>query len=638
MRKYFGSQQAIGKTIEMEINEKFEPFTVTGVARRAPQNSTIRFEFILPFKYREALEPDWSWNWLSYPTYLLLEKTADPALVAKKMNAHYAVANAKANEEMKSLGEGSFTWGLQSFPEMHLDPKMFATSNVSDPVYSYILSGIALFILAIACINFINLTIAQSLRRAKEIGIRKVVGGQRKQLVIQFLGESVLLCAIAFLLAIGLAIAVLPTFNNLANKQLSLSYLADPFLIGGYLVLFLLTSFIAGFYPALVLSGFDPVKTLYGRGSAAGKNYLSRSLVVVQFSLATFLIIATVFVYAQFDFLTHKELGYNDKNLLQVTVHQDGNHRLMKLLKEEFSKVPGVEMAAPRMNGIWQTRSKANDKEIEFRYEHIDEAYLPTLQVPMVAGRNFSADFPGDSTRAILVNEAYVKAAGFTNPIGQKIQVNNDAGRLEIIGVVKDYHYESLKEKIGPQVFSSDPNRQFGQFMIRISPDNTPRTIAGLEKVFHSLVPYRPFEYDFKQDLNYRNYESENRWKSIISFASLITIFISCIGLFGLATLTIRRRVKEIGVRKVLGASVFQISRLVSGNFLVLVIIAFFIAVPVAWYAAHTWLQGFAYQVPMHWWIFPLACGATIIVALVTVSFQAIGASMANPVKSLRTD
>ncbi|MET0634877.1 MAG: ABC transporter permease [Chitinophagaceae bacterium] len=636
--KYFGSIDATGKNIELEISDTFQPFTVTAVAKRAPQNSTIQFDMVLPFKYREQKEPDYTWSWLSYPTYLLLEKNADITSVTHKMRAHYARANAKEIEEMKAMGVGSFTWGLQAFPDMHLDPTMRATSNASDPVYSYILTGIALFILVIACINFINLTIAQSLRRAKEIGIRKVVGGQRRQLMIQFLGESFLLCALAFLLAIGIALLILPTFNELANKHLSLGYLMDPTLVLGYIGLFLVTAFIAGFYPALVLSGFDPVKTLYNRGTNAGKNYLSRSLVVLQFALSTFLIIGTLFVYAQFDYLTHKELGYNDQNLLEVTVNRNGDKKLMALFKQEFSKLPGVEMAAPRMNGIWVTRSTANNKDIDVMYDHIDESYLPTLQVPVLMGRNFSPDFPADSTHSVLVNESYVKAAGWKDPIGQKIMLNQGPDQLEVIGVVRDYHFESLKAKIMPQVFSTDPKLHFGQFMLRIRPENQVATISAIEKIVKQLVPYHPFDYAYKQDLNFANYENELRWKSIISFAAVITIFISCIGLFGLATISIRRRIKEIGVRKVLGASVFQISRLVSGSFLLLVLIAFFIALPLAWYAANTWLQGFAYQVPGYWWIFPLSCLVTLAVALLTVGIQALNASMSNPVKSLRTE
>ncbi|RYY53574.1 MAG: FtsX-like permease family protein [Chitinophagaceae bacterium] len=637
--KYFGTADPIGKIIELEFNDTFQPFTVSGIARRSPQNSTIRFGFVLPFSYREAKEPESTWDWLSYPTYLVLAPGTDPAAVTRQMNNHYQQVNSKQIAEMKSLGQGSFTWGLQAFPAMHLDPDMYATSHVSDPAYSYILSGIAIFILIIACINFINLTIAQSIRRSKEIGIRKVVGGQRKQLVFQFLGESVLLCAFAFVLALVIAVLALPTFNQLANKQLSLTYLADPLVIAGYILLFLVTAFVAGFYPALVLSGFDPVKTLYNRVSAgAGRNLLSRSLVVVQFSLSTFLIIATLFVYAQFDFLTHKPLGYNDHNLLQVTAHKDGDKQLMKLLKQEFSKLPGVLSVAPRMNGIWVTRSKANEKDVEVLIEHIDESYLATMEVPLVAGRNFSPDFPADSTRAVLVNESYVAAAGWKDPVGKKLRLNQDKDQLEVVGVVKDYHFASLKEKIMPQIFSQGPSMPFGQFMIRISPDDKARTLAGIGKVYNSLVPFRPFEYDYKQDLNFRDYESEQRWKSIISFAAVITIFISCIGLFGLATTSIRRRIKEIGVRKVLGASEFQISRLVSGNFLVLVLIAFLISVPLAWYAASSWLQGFAYQVQGYWWIFPVACAATVAVALLTVGSQAFSASRANPVKSLRTE
>jgi putative ABC transport system permease protein len=381
--KYFGTADAVGKTLELDINNQFQPFTVSGIAKESPQNSSIKFRMLLPFKFHEKTDPETGWLWLSYPTYLVMGPKTNLAAVAAKMQKVY---DAKAHDEIidaaKHGDEGiKFKWGAQPMIQMHLDTQTEGTSDASSPVYSYILTGIAIFILLIACINFVNLNVAQSLKRSKEIGIRKVVGGQRGQLIRQFLGESFMLCSIAFLLAIIIAQSVLPLFNNLANKNLSLSYLLDFKLVASFIALFLLTGLAAGFYPAMVLSGFDPVKTLYSRSSFSGKNYLSKSLVVVQFALATFLIITTLFIYAQFDFLTHTDLGYNDKNLLEVNVGQGRNRPLMDLFKNEFAKQPGVAMVAPRMGGEWFTRAKAAGKEFDVKYEHIDENYLPTLQL-----------------------------------------------------------------------------------------------------------------------------------------------------------------------------------------------------------------------------------------------------------------
>ncbi len=639
--KYFGTTDVIGKTLDLEIDDKFEPFTVTGVARNAPQNSSIRFEMVTAFKLREQRQPETSWFWLSYPTFLVLDQHADPRVVEAKMkNSFERNASKQLAEEALHGGHApNWTWGLQAFGKMHLDKNISGTANGSDPLYAYILSGIAIFILLIACINFVNLTIAQSIRRSKEIGIRKVVGGERKQLIFQFLGESFVLCLIAFLLAIGLALLALPTFNELSGKSLSLGYLLNPWLLAAYIALFLVTGLVAGVYPALVLSGFDPVRSLYNRGVNASRNYLSKTLVVIQFSLATFLIIVTVFIYAQFNFLTHANLGYNDKNLVEVTVGRSGDQQLMEMFRTRFSKISGVRQLAPRMDGMWVTNSKANGNEIDATYEHIDENYLPLLEIPIVQGRNFSPDFPADSTMSVLVNEAYVAAAGWKQPVGEVINfINGNDANLRVVGVVKDYHAESLKAKIRPQVFSVNRTLPFGQFLIRVDADKAPAAIAAMEKVFRSLVPDHPFRYIFRDEANKRAYESEARWKRIITFSALIAIFIACIGLFGLATLAIRKRVKEIGIRKVLGASVLQISSMISGSFVKLVLIAFIIAVPLSWYAASQWLNGFAYRINVSGWVFLWVSLGVTLIAMLTVGFQALRASVANPVKSLRSE
>jgi putative ABC transport system permease protein len=629
-KKYFGTVHAIGKTLELEINHKFEPFLVSGIAKRSPQNSSIKFNLLLPFKFHEKAEPENGWLWISYSTYFVIDPRADIKSVEASMDRVYATKAKTEIEAAQKEGDfnGKFVWGVRPFLKMHLDTEYQGDDSLgaSNPVYSYILSGIAIFILLIACINFINLTVAQSLKRGKEIGIRKVVGGQRSQLIRQFLGESFVICFIAFGFAILLAWMALPVF--------------DAKLVAGFIGLFLLTGFAAGFYPALMLSGFNPVQTLYNRTKMAGKNYLSKSLVVIQFALATFLIIATMFIYAQFNFLTHMDLGYNDKNLLVATVGQGNNKNLTEVFRNEFAKLPGVTMLAPRMQGEWSTVTKAGGKDFQVRYEHIDENYLPTLQIPMIEGRNFSSAFPADSTNSVLVNEAYVSAAGWKgSAIGKTVDfLNGQQTKLTIVGVVKDYHYLSLKDKIGPQLFSVDPKLSYGKFIMRVRPEYTQQTLKAVENIYRRLVPYHPLRYAFMEDLNFKNYEAEARWRQIITFSAILTIFISSIGLFGLSMLASEKRFKEIGVRKVLGASVSSLVRLLSTNFLTLVLIANIIAFPAAWWAVRTWLQNFAYRVPVSWWVFGAAAVLALSIALLTVSIQAIRAAVANPVKSLRTE
>ena len=594
-------------------------------------------------RFREKMDPDDSWLNMFVSTFLVLNPQADPKAVAAKMIRIY---EDKARDQLKTAKERdnfnySVIWGLQPLSQIHLSTDYTAQDELTDassPVNSYILTGIAVFILIIACINFINLTIARSLKRSKEIGIRKVVGGQRSQLARQFLGESFIVCFISFAFAIVLATAALPVFNELANKRLSLSYLADTQLVLGFIGLFLISGFAAGFYPALVLSGFNPIQTLYNRVKLSGRNYLAKSLVVLQFALAALLIISTLFIYEQFHYLTHKELGYNDKDLMIVNMDRGVNKQLLSLFKTELTKNASIQIVGTHNRGRQGTVAKADGKEVQFDYDHIDDQYLPALQIPIIKGRNFSPDFPSDSTQSVLINEAFAREAGWKDPIGKTVDLFWRDRKLTVVGVVKDYHFRSLKEKIGPQLFSSEPEGNSSQVNIKISPDNIPRTLQFIETTYKKLVPFYPFSYEFKNETNLRAYESEEKWKQIISFAAVLTIFISCIGLLGLAMLSAEQRTKEIGIRKVLGASVSSIVQLISNNFLKLVLLANIIALPIAWWSVHKWLENFAYHIDIRWWVFAIAILITLIIALLTVGFQAIKAAVANPAKSLRTE
>ncbi|HXB05950.1 MAG TPA: ABC transporter permease [Puia sp.] len=642
-KKYFGTNDAVGKTLELELDGKFQTFTVTGVAKRSPENSSIQFDMLLPFSQLEKGHSNDGWLYSSYSTYLLLEPGASPQAVSAKMQKVYMEASAAQKADAAKRGfEDNTVWGLQPFARMHLDTTILnaGIANMSDPVYSYILMGIAAFILVIACINFINLTIAQSLKRSKEIGLRKVVGSSRSQLIRQFLGESYVVCCCAFLLALALASLALPLFNEMANKRLSLGYLVDAPLVAAFAGLFLITGFIAGFYPALVLSRFKPVETLYQRVSRlGGKNYLAKGLVVLQFSLATALIIGTVFFYSQYDYLTHTDLGYNDKNLLMVNVNGTDSIPLQNAYKTELSRIPGVQQVAKTLNGMWYTRATTEGHDIDVRFMHVDEDYLPTMGISLVKGRNLSRDFPADTSQSVLVNQAFVEAAGWKDPIGKTIsRLNGEERKLYVVGVVKDYHFASLKDKISPEVFTSNPRDGFGAYAIRIDPANTAHTLAAIEAVYQRIYPWQIFDHSFAEDSNYKSYEQEARWRRIITSSAILTVFISCIGLFGLSLLSIRQRTKEIGVRKVLGAGIWQVSSLVACNFIGLVLLSFLIAVPVAWYVVGRWLDNFPYRVSLNGWVFALAAGATLVIAVLTVGFQAIRAARANPVESLRVD
>ncbi|GGM74245.1 ABC transporter permease [Dyadobacter beijingensis] len=643
-QKQFGTSDALGKTLTVRTGEKntgFEPYTVTGIAKTCPQNSSIRFDILMPLVVKPA-DMERSMNWFNtfLNTFVLLAPGSNLTQVERKINAVY---NADAKEAIREVARkydmrDKKEYLLQPFTNIHLNaglPPDNGLEGRTNPQLAYILSGIAVFILLIACINFINLTVARSLKRAKEIGVRKVVGSGRMQLMAQFLGESFLLCSAAFALGLVLVQAALPTFNHLANKALAISYLFDIKLMMGYLVLFLATGLLAGFYPALVLSGYSPVKTLYNRLQLSGKNYLQTSLVVLQFAIASFLIVGTLTIYAQFDYLTSKDLGYNDKHLVSVDKQNLTREEAFRL-RQELGKDPNIIAVAPKNAGRWNTSAKVNgNTEIAFTIEAVDPEFLPAIEVPVRMGRNFSHAFPADSTHSVLVNEAFVKQAGWKNPIGQIVDFWYDNARYTVVGVTRDYHYTDLNEKIGPQVFTMKHDIPYGRFLVKIKPGTETGSLRHIAATYARLFPLNAYTYKFMDDENLKKYESEAKWKQIMLFSTMLTIFISCIGLFGLATLSAERRTKEIGIRKVLGASVNSIVHLLTSDFLKLVCISFIFAFPMAWYAIDKWLQNYPYRIDISALTFIQAGLLAVSVAVVTVSFQSIRAALMNPVESL---
>lgn len=641
--KYFGSRNAVGQTMLLKVGDEFEPFIVSGVAKRCPQNSSIQFDAVLPFAYQEAKGwTDSEWMGFYMNTFILLHEKADYHAVVSKMNQ---VSKSKVTAELGKEKDfkSQVVFDLMPFLDMHLQSNNGDLRNgldhASSPIYSYILSGIAIFILLIACINFVNLTVARSLNRAKEIGVRKVVGGLRKQLIYQFLGESFLLSFLAFALAIVFTQIALPVFNELANKQLALSYLLDTALVSGYVALFFATGLVAGVYPALVLSGFSPVQTLYNRTKLSQKNYLTKGLVIFQFALSVCLVIGTIVIYSQFQYLTNKDLGYNDKNLVSFSLGRGGpGKEVMEVVQNELKNTAGIASVAAFNGNYNGTGAKVDGREIGFGYIGVSDEFLSTLQIPVLKGRNFSKSFSTDPEEAIVVNEAFVKRAGLKNPIGQEVNFEWKNKKMKIIGVIRDYHYASLKDTIAPLVLTQDPNYRVGTIMAKLDSKDTPATIRAIEKIFRNHIKNLPFEYKFEDEANLKRYESEAKWKQMITLAAALSIFVSCIGLFGLATFNAEMRVKEIGIRKVLGASVASITTLLSMDFVKLVIISIIIALPISFYGANMWLQDFPYRIPMSWSYFAWAAVLAITIAVLTVSYQSIRAAMLNPVKSLRTE
>jgi putative ABC transport system permease protein len=644
-QKLFGNRNALGQTIELPLGKDrvFIPFTVTGIVPETPENSSMKLTIVLPMKLNER-ENGGDDQWINFylHTFLVLHPGADIRKVEAKMKQVY---EKNAKDQLREAREkfdfkNTFVYKLQPLPDMHLSTTYTAQNGLtggSNPIYSKILGGIALFILVIACINFINLSVARSLKRAKEIGIRKVAGSSQRQLLVQFLGESFLMTAFAFLLALVLVQAILPFFNSVSNKMLSLSYLFDIKLVAGYLALLLLTTLLAGFYPAIVLSGFDPAVTLYNRMKLSGKNYLSKGLVILQFSLATFLIIATITIYSQFNYLTTRSLGYDDKNVLTFnTGHMDAGQ--VNTLRTELLKIPAVKSAAARQYGTWITVAKADGNQIDFDLEVIDDHFLDTYNIPIVKGRNFSPDFTGDSAISILINETFAKKAGWTDPINKEVDFFYRNQKYRVVGVVKDYHYSSLLEEIKPQLFTKDPQYRYGMMIVKIKPVQTAETVKKIESLFRQMRPLVPWSYEFKDLANQNQYASEKKWKQILAFSAVLTLVISCIGLFGLASLSAEKRTKEIGIRKVLGASIGSVANQLSLDFLRLVGVSALIALPLSWWAATKWLQNYPFRISMSPWIFAGAVTTVLLIALLTVSYQSIRAAAANPVKALRSE
>lgn len=637
--RHFGSNDAINKNILFENDGTFISYTVTGVAKQCPQNSSIQFEAVIPLKEESD---DFAWVTVSYSTFVKLNMHSSIKDVSTKMQQ---VFEAESEDVMKQVREYGFTQSfhhhLQPFKDIHLSQDYKVEAGLtygSNSIYSYILSGIAVFILIIACINFINLTIARSAKRAKEIGIRKVVGGARRQLIIQFLSESFLLCLISFIGAMILAQLLLPTFNDLVNKELSLSYLIDSRLIGIYISLLVITGILAGFYPAIVLSGYNPIQILYTRFKLSGKNHLQKTLIVFQFALATFMVIATLTVYMQFDYLTTKDLGFKPDNVIRVS-KSDMTHREAKVFGEVLSKNSNIISVSPQYHGM--ENGKVNsDSILHFTYEAVNENFIDLLCIQILQGRNFSELNPSDSVNSVIINQSFAKEAGWKDPIGQEVIMMDGAIR-KVIGIVKDYNYESLKKTINPQLFSlafDSYNPSYQHLLIKIKPNSESNCIPFIEKKFKELFPMSPYSYQFYNDINLSSYEAESKWKLVIMLSALLTIFIAGIGLFGLSILTAESKFKEIGIRKVLGASVKTIVLSLYKNHLSLILLALLIAMPVSYYAGSVWLGNYPYRTEVGVGVFIGAGLFVLVIACATISYQTIKTALLNPINSLRTE
>jgi len=638
-KKLFGNENAIGKTIRID---SVDNFNVTGVLKDLPNNTNFNFEFLVPWSYREKInQPDLSWGNNSVQTFVLLK----PGVSQKAFDEK--IKNITI-DHTKNSGTASTT---QVFTQLYADQWLYSKSEngqyVAGRIEQVKLFGIiAIFILLIACINFMNLSTARSEKRAKEVGIRKVVGAQKTSLVSQFIGESIMLSALAAILAMGIVELSLGSYNELVGKTLTIDFHNPNFWLAS-IGFILFTGLLAGSYPAFFLSSFQPVKVLKGTFKSVNALVTPRKvLVVLQFTFAIALIICTIVIVHQIKYAQHRDSGYN-KDKLVYTFLQGNNDKHFESIKNDLLNSGAVTSVTKSMSPITQRwadswgfswpGSKPGDNKTDFIRFSSDADFVKTMGVKLIAGRDIDIKaYPTDSS-AVLLNETAVKVMNLKDPIG--VTIKEDGGNSwHVIGVIKDFVFESPYQKV-QQLMVNGPGAWFNVMHYKLnSTMPTNKALALCKAVFEKYNPQYGFEYHLVDDTYAVKFKQEERMGTLAGLFAVLTVFISCLGLFGLATYMAENRIKEIGVRKVLGASVSSITTLLSKDFLKLVIISFIIASPIAWYAMNKWLEPFNYRVKIEWWVFALTAIISMLIAFLTVSYQALKAAIANPVKSLRTE
>jgi len=636
--KYFKGKDPIGKLIKIDNDESV---MVTGVLDKIPELSSLKFDFLMHFE-KWKKKNNWAKEWGNNGPgcYVLLKENTSVDKVNAKIKGYIKTKNKESNVELFLQNYG------QSYLYSDWDN---GKQNGGRIEYVRIFSVVAIIILLIACINFMNLATARSLRRAREIGVRKVVGAGKRQLIGQFIGESVFVSFLAMIFTLLIVFLILPSFNVLTEKHLALN-LADSSLLVIIISLTLVTGIISGSYPALFMSTLKPIVVLKGiLKFKSGATYFRKGLVVFQFALSIVLILGMIVIYRQIEYIHNKNLGFKKEDLLYMPL-EGALQKNYLTFKDELLRQPGIkdvtsagssplEVGSSTQGVRWP--GKDTTKLILFSNNPITYDYIKTMGIQLIGGRDFDPSYSLD-TANYLVNEAAARKIGYKEPVGKELTMWGDKGI--IIGLMKDYHHNSLHVPIEPlilRLFKPSWTKEggfWGNVIIRTKQGKTKQAIAGMEKVYKQFNPGFPFKYYFTDDEIARNYKSEYTVSKLSKYFAFLAIFISCLGLFGLVMFTAEQKTKEIGIRKVLGASVAGIVQMLSKDFLKLVLIAALIAFPVAWWAMHKWLNDFAYRVDIGWWVFIVAGVVAMLIALFTVSFQSIKAALANPVKSLRTE
>ncbi len=645
--KYFGEENPIGKTLEGgATGGRAAPglYTVTGIMEDVPANSHFTFDALMSMSSFKQSWPEVfdQWGYVDFYTYFLVPEEYDIEKLSAKI-PDFLKRHLPSND-------GIYTMSFEPMLGAYLQSKADRQPGITGSVQNlYIFAIIGLFILCIACANFMNLATSRSMERAKEVGVRKVVGADHKGLIFQFMGESLLLVLIAAMLALAIVFAVLPTMEVFAGKHFALTTLLNWRTLAVFISIVAITGITAGSYPALILAGFKPVTVLKGTFKTTAKGAtLRKGMVVFQFGLSIALIAGTFIVFSQLNHLQRKNLGFKQEQMLVIDFNYDDKvTNKLEAIKSTFLKEKEVlSISASRTvpgayfpNAGTEIESKEGTMtQLGPSLYEVDVDFISHFGIEMAAGRPYSRDFPADTAHSLVINEAAAKSWGYADPhdiIGKRFSQWGREG--QVIGVVKDFNYLSLHRKVEPLALRLAPTSS--KFLtLKVQSDTVPETLAKLERIWAKLAPHRPFLYSFLDASFNRQYEADFRFRRLFTAFSGLALFIACLGLLGLATYTAQQRTKEIGVRKVLGASIASIVRLLTFDFVKLVLIAILVATPVAWWAMNKWLADFAYHINIQWWVFAFAGLAAVVIAMLTVSWQAIRAAMANPVKSLREE
>jgi len=645
-KKYFGNtENALGQSLQ---NQQSEEHKVTGIIRDVPLNSHFLFDALIS----RSSQPGYQGSWGSFGvfTYVHLPEGYD---LNKMYTALEKVIKEKVNPIFDQYGI-TIKYELQKITDIHLHSKIQDEAEAGGDIsYIYIFSAVAAFMLIIACINYMNLATARSANRSKEVGIRKVMGSQRRQLIVQFITESLVIACISLLVSMILIYALLPGFNTLANKQLPFSYILQPAVLYSLLGVVAFVGVVGGSYPAFYLSGFNPVSVLKGKLASKGGSVIFRkALVVAQFSISIFMLISTLIVFDQLQFIRNKDLGFDKTRVMRLDLSEKEMRNKSSVLIERLKQVNevksvGMANASPGQ-GINKNLLKVEDEEGKLTDRGVDlfgvnVDFIKTMSMTIVQGRDFSRDIPSDTTYAVLVNEAMVKRMAWKNPLGKKVvfpsfQPNTPSVEALVIGVVKDYHQNSLYDAIEPLLIYQEDNQNY--VFVRTAEGDVRRSVAAVEKAWKETFPNSIFEYEFLDEFFNSQYKADEKRSQIFTAFSGLTIVIACLGLLGLSAFTTEQRTKEIGVRKVIGASVNSLIYLVSKEFFVLVGVGMVLAFPATWYFTDNWLQNFAYRIELdeQWSTFFMSALVAFLITLSTVGYHVIRAASANPVKALRDE